>query len=88
MTTQAIAKTANRRGIFLALREYGIYFALVILMAAFSIASSRFATLNNFVLILLQVSVTGIISIGMLFVILSAGIDLSVGSTLAVAGNR
>ena len=69
-----------------AMREYGIYFALVLLALAFSIASSRFDTPSNFILILLQVSVTGIMSIGMLFVILSAGIDLSVGSTLAVAG--
>jgi ribose/xylose/arabinose/galactoside ABC-type transport system permease subunit len=72
--------------IVMALREYGIYFALVILVLAFSIATPRFAAMSNFVLILLQVSVTGIISIGMLFVILTAGIDLSVGSTLAVAG--
>lgn len=86
MATQVLEKPTNRSSIFVTLREYGIYFALAILILVFSIASSRFATLNNFVLILLQVSVTGIISIGMLFVILSAGIDLSVGSTLAVAG--
>ncbi|MEW5815066.1 MAG: ABC transporter permease [Spirochaetota bacterium] len=68
------------------LREYGIYFALVFVIIIFSIVTSRFRTIDNTILILLQVSVTGIISLGMLFVILSAGIDLSVGSMLAVAG--
>jgi len=66
--------------------DFGIYFALIFLLIMFSIASSHFSGLSNFSLILLQASVTGIISIGMLFVILTAGIDLSVGSILAVAG--
>ncbi|MBU1935446.1 ABC transporter permease [Patescibacteria group bacterium] len=69
-----------------ALRDYGIYIALFILILAFCAASSNFAEASNFILILLQASVTGIISIGMLFVILTGGIDLSVGSTLALAG--
>jgi ribose/xylose/arabinose/galactoside ABC-type transport system permease subunit len=59
---------------------------LALLVLAFALISPNFATGSNFILILLQASVTGIISIGMLFVILSGGIDLSVGSTLAVAG--
>ena len=86
MTTRVLERKGQSTNLLMALREYGIYLALLILIIAFSIASPRFSTVNNFVLILLQVSVTGIISIGMLFVILSAGIDLSVGSTLAVAG--
>ena len=86
MTTQAIKRISKQTSLGMTMREYGIYFALVLLVVAFSITSPRFATLNNLVLIMLQVSVTGIMSIGMLFVILSAGIDLSVGSTLAVAG--
>jgi len=68
------------------LREYGIYVVLVFLIVGFSIVAPGFASITNFILILLQVSVMGIISIGMLFVILSRGIDLSVGSILAVAG--
>src|SRR5262249_31585473 len=68
------------------LREYGIYVVLVVLSAAFAVVAPGFASLNNFILILLQVSVLGIISIGMLFVILSRGIALSVGSILAIAG--
>jgi inositol transport system permease protein len=68
------------------LREYGIYVVLAFLVVGFSIVAPGFASITNFILILLQVSVMGIISIGMLFVILSRGIDLSVGSILAVAG--
>ena len=68
------------------LRDYGIYIMLVIITLAFSVTTKGFATINNLILILLQVSVMGIISVGMLFVILSKGIDLSVGSTLAIAG--
>ena len=68
------------------LREYGIYAVLALLVVGFSIVAPGFASITNFILILLQVSVMGIISIGMLFVILSRGIDLSVGSILAIAG--
>ena len=67
-------------------RDYAIYFILGLIFLIFSLTTKGFATLNNLILILLQVSVMGIISIGMLFVILSKGIDLSVGSMLAVAG--
>ena len=68
------------------LRDYGIYLVLALLVVGFSISAPGFASITNFILILLQVSVMGILSIGMLFVILSRGIDLSVGSILAVAG--
>jgi ribose/xylose/arabinose/galactoside ABC-type transport system permease subunit len=73
-------------GVLAALRDYGIYFALAGLVLAFSIISPDFRTPNNIMLILLQVSVIGILAIGVLFTILTAGIDLSVGSLLAVAG--
>jgi ribose/xylose/arabinose/galactoside ABC-type transport system permease subunit len=68
------------------LREYGIYVVLALLVLGFSMLAPGFASITNFILILLQVSVMGILSVGMLFVILSRGIDLSVGSILAVSG--
>ncbi len=86
MASITLKQTAKQNSLITAMREYGIYFALVMLIIVFSITSPRFATLDNVILIMLQVSVIGIISIGMLFVILSAGIDLSVGSILALAG--
>src|SRR5262249_9753481 len=69
-----------------ALREYGIYLALLLLVAYFSVRVPEFRTWDNALLILLQVSVIGIIPVGMPFTIITAGIDLSVGSLLAVAG--
>jgi ribose/xylose/arabinose/galactoside ABC-type transport system permease subunit len=69
-----------------AIREYGIYFALLALIGYFSAVTPEFRTLGNALLILLQVAVNGILAIGMTFTILTAGIDLSVGSLLAVSG--
>jgi ribose/xylose/arabinose/galactoside ABC-type transport system permease subunit len=69
-----------------ALRDYGIYLALAILVAYFSLRIPEFRTWDNALLIVLQVSVIGVIAIGMTFTIITAGIDLSVGSLLAVAG--
>jgi ribose/xylose/arabinose/galactoside ABC-type transport system permease subunit len=69
-----------------AIREYGIYLALAALVAYFSISIPEFRTWDNALLILLQVSVIGIIAVGMTFTIITAGIDLSVGSLLALAG--
>lgn len=83
---QSVSVNLRARQLVLGLREYGIYLALVLLVIAFSLISPVFATGSNLILIVLQATVTGIISIGMLFVLLSGGIDLSVGSILAVAG--
>ena len=69
-----------------ALRDYGIYFALLVLVAYFSLRCRNFAPGTMRSLILLQVSVIGIIAVGMTFTIITAGIDLSVGSLLAIAG--
>ncbi|MEA2780325.1 MAG: putative xylitol transport system permease protein [Rhodospirillaceae bacterium] len=87
MSSEVITrKPASGLSAAVALRDYGIYFALVALIAYFSIRVPEFRTWDNALLILLQVSVIGIIAIGMTFTIITAGIDLSVGSLLAVAG--
>jgi len=80
------ASPSSSGKILIALRDYGIYFALAGVFLVFALISPEFRTRENFLLILLQVSVIGIISIGMLFCIITAGIDLSVGSLLAIAG--
>jgi ribose/xylose/arabinose/galactoside ABC-type transport system permease subunit len=67
-----------------AARDYGIYLALAILILYFSMRIPQFHTAGNALLILLQVAVIGIIAIGMTFTIITAGIDLSVGSLLGV----
>ncbi|CPR15395.1 ribose ABC transporter permease [Brenneria goodwinii] len=60
--------------------------ALLILIAAVSAMSPNFFTLNNLFNILQQTSVNAIMAVGMTLVILTSGIDLSVGSLLALTG--
>ncbi len=62
------------------LRNIAPFITLLFLVLFFSIASPSFATLDNLENILQQVSVTGIIAVGLTFVILTAEIDLSVGA--------
>ncbi len=59
---------------------------LLLLMAVFAIMEPRFLSSVNLFNVMRQVSITGLLAIGMTFVILTAGIDLSVGSLLAFAG--
>src|SRR5271155_2457484 len=59
---------------------------LAVLCAAMAVLSSAFLSVSNILNILLSTSVFGVLSIGMTFVISSAGIDLSVGSLLALSG--
>jgi ribose transport system permease protein len=67
------------------LQRYGLVLSFLALCIALSILSDRFLTPGNIVNILRQSSINGIIAIGMTFVILTAGIDLSVGAVLALA---
>ena len=60
--------------------------ALVLMVVALSLASDQFLTVPNLRNILLQISINLCLSIGMTLIILSGGIDLSVGSVLALAG--
>jgi ribose/xylose/arabinose/galactoside ABC-type transport system permease subunit len=66
--------------------RYGVLGALGILVLVAALAAPGFFTLGNFTTILLHVSINGILALGMTFVIVTAGIDLSVGSLLGLAG--
>ncbi|MEX1138357.1 MAG: ribose ABC transporter permease [Bacteroidota bacterium] len=66
--------------------EYGIGIVFILELALFSVLSPHFATVDNLLNVSLQTSITAIIAVGMTFVILTAGIDLSVGSLVAFAG--
>jgi ribose/xylose/arabinose/galactoside ABC-type transport system permease subunit len=67
------------------LAKYGIYIAFGILFIILSITSESFLTATNMINILRQVSIIGIVAIGMSFVIITGGIDLSVGSIMALS---
>ena len=60
--------------------------ALILLIVVVSLLSPNFFTMGNILNILRQTSVNAIIAVGMTLVILTAGIDLSVGSILALCG--
>ena len=64
---------------------YGVFFILVIEFLIFSLASKSFLTLGNSLSVGRQMSFTGIAAIGMTLVMLTGGIDISVGSMLAMA---
>jgi ribose transport system permease protein len=60
--------------------------ALIVLCIALSVSSPYFATQNNLINIVLQAAINATLACGMTFVILTGGIDLSVGSVVAFAG--
>lgn len=64
----------------------GTILVLVVLCAFFSIASDKFLTVGNLLNILLQVSSLIIISMGMTWIIITGGIDLSVGASMGFCG--
>ena len=66
--------------------EYAPYMALALLLIICCISSPGFRKPQNLLNITRQVSYSGIIALGMTFVIIGGGIDLSVGSLLALSG--
>lgn len=79
-------KQVRDKAITLLLSEYGILVVFLVLVVALSLVSPNFLRTRNVLNVLRQTSINGLLSIGMTFVILTGGIDLSVGSVLAFAG--
>lgn len=65
--------------------QYGIYFAFIILCILFAVSNPVFLSVGNITNILRQISFNAILAMGLTMVIITGGIDLSVGSVLAVA---
>lgn len=68
------------------LKKFSTIFILFVLVIVFTAASQNFLKWNNFLNILRQVSVLSILTAGMTFVIISGGMDLTVGSLLGLTG--
>lgn len=68
------------------INQYGILFILFFLIVIFGIGSKTFFTFSNFINIIRQIAVLTIITIGMTFVLIAGGIDLSVGAQLSFIG--
>ena len=66
--------------------KYGIIIILVLLFAFFSFTSSAFLSSTNLINIARQMAMLGISAVGMTFVMLTGGIDLSVGSIISLTG--
>ncbi|HUG52404.1 MAG TPA: ribose ABC transporter permease [Vicinamibacteria bacterium] len=67
-------------------RELGTLIGLLALAGLLSVLSPHFLSVSNLLNVAEQTSINAVIAVGMTFVILSGGIDLSVGSVLALAG--
>jgi len=68
------------------LRRFSVTIILLFICLAFALGSSDFFTTSNLLNVALQTSIIAIVAIGMTFTILTAGIDLSVGSVMALSG--
>ena len=79
-------RLARRERLFGILQRQGALIVLIVLVILSAISFERFLTARNIENILVQSSFLGLIVVGVTFVIISAGIDLSVGSQLALGG--
>lgn len=68
------------------IQKFAAFCGLVLLIIAFSVTSRAFPTIDNALTVSLQVTSIGILGVGMTCVIITGGIDLSVGSILALSG--
>ncbi len=68
------------------LQKLAPFFSLVILIIFFSFSSEYFLNFENLITVILQTAVIGTLAIGATFIIITAGIDLSVGAVMAVSG--
>ena len=66
--------------------NFGILMGLVILCLGLTVLTDKFATVTNFFNVVRQITINLYLACGMTFVILLGGIDLSVGSVIAVTG--
>jgi Ribose/xylose/arabinose/galactoside ABC-type transport systems, permease components len=67
-------------------KKYGIYIVLLAVILFFSVMSGSFLSTSNLINILRQVSMFGIVVVGVTLVTISGGADLSVGGQMAVVG--
>ncbi|MCL2864694.1 MAG: ABC transporter permease [Lachnospiraceae bacterium] len=81
-----VIEKMKSRGIKELLSDYLIMIVLVIMIVGLSLMNSNFLVLNNILNLLTQSAIFGILALGIFVVLVSKGIDLSVGSTLAFAG--
>src|SRR5580765_389792 len=67
-------------------RESGIFLAFLALMLLITLRERNFASSGNLYLVSRQIAYTAIVALGVFFVILTSGIDLSIGSVVGLSG--
>ncbi|MBR0397415.1 MAG: ABC transporter permease [Eubacterium sp.] len=67
--------------------KYGIYFILLLIILVLAVASPSFRTVTNVTNVLLQITTYACLGIGMTFVIITGGIDVSVGGIMVCTGS-
>jgi ribose transport system permease protein len=88
MTTQTANRESKSKKSFFrsdAMQRLLAFGALILLFIVFSIASPYFFTKDNIIGILLATAVNGVLALGVTFVIITAGIDLSVGTVMTLS---
>lgn len=68
------------------LARYGLMLAFVVICAGLTVASPNFLTMQNLIIVVRQVSINGILAVGATYVLLTGGVDLSLGSVVALTG--
>jgi ribose transport system permease protein len=72
--------------VFQRVETLGIYLALVVLVIFFAFTNDAFLTASNFLTIVRQVTTLGIMAVGMTMIMLTGGVDLSVGAQVSIIG--
>jgi inositol transport system permease protein len=78
--------TANSATLSNFLKSWGLVIALLVIGTALSLAVPSFPTVRNLLNIAQQISINGILAVGVTLVLLTGGVDLSLGSVVALAG--
>ena len=85
MDRTAVPASLSKESLNTFVKRFGLLLVYLMLIVGLSLLSDRFLTSSNQINILRQATINGIVAVGMTLVILTAGIDLSVGSVLALS---
>lgn len=75
-----------KNGLSVLLNQYGIYLMFILLVIASSLLNDKFLTYKNIMSVSRQISVTAVLAFGMTLLIISGGVDLSMGAVVALSG--
>lgn len=76
----------NSAGLVKSLMKFKVFFAFILICVLLSVSTPNFLTLQNLIIVLRQISLNGILAVAVTFVIIAGGIDLSLGSVVALSG--